>query len=561
MSADNAASNSLRRIPSVSWLFEQTPIAQICDEYPRTRVKAAIDAVLDEYRDLIRSGDAIDFDLREFALDVRESLQRSERRTLRRVINATGVVLHTGLGRAPLPRQAIDAIIDVASGYCNLEIDLETGSRGDRQSAVCELLCELTGAEDALVVNNNAAGSFLALNTLARGREAIISRGELVEIGGSYRIPDIMATAQCKMVEVGTTNRTHLYDYERAITRETTAIVRVHPSNYVVSGFVTRPTLETLAALVADTNESRASNRGNADDSDEEEKSAADGDQVYLIDDLGSGLLEISFVAQEEYENGSGVAEDAEELHGAAEEDCDDVEFEDEDNEEDAYVDEDEDDGAEDGDEAIDDDAESNLARPAPARRIDEPTVADSLASGADVVLFSGDKILGGPQAGIVLGSADVIAKMRRNPLMRTFRPGKLTLAALEATLMLYRDPEQVAEQVPALRFLTRDLAEIEEIAERLESAIAARSQEQVEVEIVEDQTFAGGGALPALSLPTRTVVVQPENITAQDVAAALRDRDVPIVCRVRRDALLFDCRTLVESDIDEIAMALGEET
>lgn len=556
MKKDNAATALLRRIPSVASLLQQTAIEQLCDEYPRPRVKAAIASVLDEYRDAIRDGTGGEFDLREFTLDVRESLRRSERRLLRRVINATGIVLHTGLGRAPLPQQAIDAIIDTASGYCNLELDLETGKRGNRLAIVRDLICEITGAEDALIVSNNAAATFLTLHTLTAGRETIISRGELVEIGGSYRMPDIMSAAGCKMVEVGTTNRTHLYDYERAISPDTAAIIRVHPSNYVVTGFVTRPDFADLAELVAETNEARGLRED--DEAEENEtatdEAASDAIPLYLIDDLGSGLLDSGLIE----------IESANEDEDEDEEDDDDEleeELEDEDSEEE-YEDEEEEEAEDEEEAEEDDDVDNEFARlTAPAApQLDEPTVAASLAAGADVVLFSADKLLGGPQAGIILGSEELITRIRKSTLMRTFRPGKLTLAALEATLQLYRDPTTVAEHVPTLRLLSRPLEDIGATADSLETAIAAQAQDRVSIETTEDHTRAGGGSLPDLSLPTWTVCVTPENVTASDVAAELRDRDVPIVCRVQHDALIFDCRTITESEIDEIAIAIGEE-
>jgi len=363
--------------------------------------------------------------------------------SLRRAINATGVVLHTNLGRAPLATAALERVREVAAGYSNLEYDLATGSRGSRQDHLAALLRRLTGAEDALVVNNNAAAVLLALAALAEGREVVVSRGELIEIGDGFRIPDVLARSGARLVEVGTTNRTRAADYEAMVGPETAAILRVHQSNFRVVGFTERPPLSELAGVA----------RRNA---------------VALVDDLGSGSL---------------------------------VPLE------------------------------------------DEPLVTDSLAAGVDLVTFSGDKLLGGPQAGIVLGRAELVDLLRRHPLQRALRPDKLTLAALEGTLLLYADPERALTEVPALRALGEPLERVRERAERLAALVGGR--------VVETTARAGGGALPLHELPSAACAVELEQ------ASALRLADPPVIAVVRDELTLLDCRTIPDEDVDSVAAAV----
>lgn len=464
----------LRDLPAVDQLLHQPAVARLLEDYPRDEVVRVVRETLDACRDGLRTGTPTDVSTPALALRIRERLYQRGRSSLRKVINATGIVLHTGLGRAPLPEEALDAIADAADGYCSLEFDLATGRRGSRHTHARELLRELTGAEDALVVNNNAAATFLALNTCAAGREVLISRGQLVEIGGSYRLPDIMAAAHCRMVEVGTTNRTHLTDYERAVGPETAAIIRVHTSNYRVVGFTTSPKLNELVDLARRHN-------------------------LALIDDLGSGLLRHDLAWPE---------------------------------------DEDED------------------AAPTPTEW-DEPAVVDSIAAGADITLFSGDKLLGGPQAGVLVGRTALVDALRRNPLARAFRPGKLTLAALEATLRLYRDPERLAERIPVLRLLGRPLGMLRSTAEDLAQRIADQLP-KADVAAEADDSEAGGGSLAAIPFPTWVVTVQTTH-PAERVASELRNRETPIIGRIRDDCLVFDVRTLEANDIDEIPGALCE--
>jgi L-seryl-tRNA(Ser) seleniumtransferase len=464
--------SALRSLPSVDALLNQPAIATLLDEFARPELVRCVREVLDDRRQELHAG-------RTPPLDIRERLHIRRRPSLRRVINATGVVLHTGLGRAPLAQEAIEAVTDVASGYCTLEIELETGRRGDRHQHMRNLLRELTGAEDALVVNNNAAGTYLALNALAAGRGVIVSRGQLVEIGGSYRMPDIMAAAGCKMVEVGTTNRTHISDYENAISDETSVLLRVHTSNYRIRGFVASPALAELVALAR-----KHPERG-----------------LVVIDDLGSGLVDMPPSPPPQ-----------------------------------------------------DDETES----PTFAADWDEPTIRGSVAAGADLTLCSGDKLLGGPQAGVIIGRADLIARLRKSPLARTFRPGKLTLAALEATLRLYRDPNTLLQRLPAYRLLATPAEQLEPRATQLAQGIVAQVP-AAEVQCEPGESFAGGGALPILPFATWVVRVRHAALDSGRIAAVLRQRDVPIICRVSDEALVFDCRTLSQEDVDQIPGALAE--
>jgi L-seryl-tRNA(Ser) seleniumtransferase len=399
----------------------------------------AVDAartVLTRAREQIQAGDSPG-DLAEL---LRRELARVRSPRLRRVINATGVIVHTNLGRAPLASEALEHVVAAAGGYSNLEYDVTTGSRGSRQTHVADLLHRLTGAEAALVVNNNAAAVMLALAELAEGREVIVSRGELIEIGDGFRIPDVLARSGARLREVGTTNRTRAADYGEAIGPETAVLLRVHQSNFRVVGFTEQARLEELAAV--------AHSRG-----------------LLLVDDLGSGaLIDVG----------------------------------------------------------------------------DEPTARASLAAGADLVCFSGDKLLGGPQAGIVVGHAELVERLRRHPLQRALRADKLTLAALEGTLRLALD---TPDAIPVLRMLREPPDTVRARAERL--------SQLVEGEVEETVARAGGGALPLTELPSYACAVE------ESFAAPLRGADPPVIGIVRDGRLLLDCRTLADTEIDEVARAV----
>lgn len=473
---DEQIQRRLRSLPAVDHLLRHPAIAGLLDRFPRSELTQSVRDVLDQRRSELVAGREPTLDVRSLALDVRQRLHQRRLPGLRRVVNATGVVLHTGLGRAPLAQEAVDAVAELAGGYCNLELDLASGKRGDRHAHVRGLLCELTGAEDALVVNNNAAATYLALHTLARGRGVVVSRGQLVEIGGSFRMPDVMSAAGCRLVEVGTTNRTRLADYERAIDTDTALLLRVHTSNYRICGFVEDTPLAQLVALA----------RTNA---------------LLVVDDLGSGLLRPLPMPQEESAAGGFEHPDA---------------------------------------------------------ACGEPVARDSVSAGADVVLFSGDKLLGGPQAGIILGQAALLDRMRRNPLLRALRPDKLTLAALEATLRMYRDPDSCRERLPVLWMILRGEEELRDEAQALCDAVRANCPE-VDAAIEQGFSEAGGGSLPGVRLPTWLVTVRAAGGPAASLAAALRAGDTPVICRVVRESLVFDPRTLLAGDADRLVASLAE--
>lgn len=443
-----------RALPSVSALLESDAVQALLERAPRSLLVNAVRETVEAVRRApTRSprGDA------DWARAIGETLDRTARPSLRALLNGTGVVLHTNLGRAPLAAAALDAIATVAAGFSNLEYDLGTGARGSRYVHCAGLLRELTGAEDAVVVNNNAAALVLVLNTIADGREAILSRGELVEIGGSFRVPDIIVKSGVRLVEVGTTNRTHLDDYRSAMTSDSAALLKVHRSNFAVEGYVADVPVSALAAL--------GEPRG-----------------VPVVHDLGSGLL---------------LSLEAFGLSG-------------------------------------------------------EPTARDALAAGASLVTMSGDKLLGGPQAGIIVGRRELLAAIRRNPLARSYRVDKLTLAALEATLALYREPERAVREVPALAMLTAPVAELR----RRATAIAATLTGSVEV--VDSVASVGGGAFPTARIPSVALAIGGDAVA---VERRLRAGDPPVIARVMEGRTLVDLRGIPERLDVLLARAIGAAT
>ncbi|UVC17525.1 L-seryl-tRNA(Sec) selenium transferase [Mesorhizobium onobrychidis] len=442
----------LRDLPSVDQVLK-TPLGSTAiQRFGRQVATAAVRAALAAAREACRGGAAVP-QPGDVAADAVEQLKVAERPSLRPVFNLTGTVLHTNLGRAPLAEEAIKAVRAAMCEAVALEFDLETGKRGDRDDHLRSLVCELTGAEDVTVVNNNAAAVLLVLNTLALGREAIVSRGELIEIGGSFRMPEIMARAGAKVVEVGTTNRTHPKDYVAAIGRETGLVLKVHTSNYRVEGFTSEVGARELASI-------------------------AKAQGVPLVHDLGSGTL-----------------------------------F---------------------------DLAAYGLKH--------EPTVREAIADGADLVTFSGDKLLGGPQAGFIVGSQALLAAISRNPMKRALRVDKLRLAALEATLKLYRDPDRLAERLPTLRLLTRPSAEIAIQAERLAPVVANALGEAFVVETAECRSQVGSGALPLETISSAGLVLRVKSgggKSLEALAAALRGLRVPVIGRIENRALVLDLRCL----------------
>jgi L-seryl-tRNA(Ser) seleniumtransferase len=433
--------DSRRDLPSVSSLLETPGVKWLLEQHPRRVVLDAVRSSVEAARAAGGSQQSEEQWVETIASTVRESTRPS----LRRVINATGVVLHTNLGRAPLADAAISAIAHVAEGFSNLEYDIETGERGSRYSHCVGLLRQLTGAEDALVVNNCAAAMVLSLNALAQRKEVLVSRGELVEIGGSFRIPDIMARSGAKLVEVGTTNRTHDDDYRRAITPKTAAIVKVHRSNFSIEGFTSEVSVERLAFIAAEHG-------------------------LPVIHDLGSGLL----LPLDEYG-----------LSG-------------------------------------------------------EPTASIAVAAGPTLVLMSGDKLLGGPQAGIILGSGVAIAKLRKNPFARAMRVDKLTLSALEATLRLYLEPERALREVPILAMLTQS---VEEIDSRARSIVTSLRSHNVDSEIAPTTASVGGGAFPTVGIPSMAIVLQSDPDSTEE---KLRHGEPAVIGRIAEGKLMLDLRSVL---------------
>lgn len=466
VSESNSPESLLRTLPAIQRLLEQAPVRELQSRYGRDAVLSTARETLASIRAEILAG--------EYSANgnggvseaevVQRVLARIERRIgggVRRVINATGVILHTGLGRAVLPPQAIKDIVDELSGYAAVEVDVESGKRGHRDSTVRDLITTLLGCEHATVVNNNAAATMLALAAVARGKEVIVSRGQLVEIGGSFRVPDVMRESGCRLIEVGTTNRTYARDYEAAITPETAALMLVHTSNFRMVGFTEEVSVAELAAV-------------------------ARKHQLPLIHDIGSGAL---------------LPDLADELK-------------------------------------------------------EEPVVKNTLQDGADLVLFSADKILGGPQGGIAAGRKDLVEKLRRHPLYRAFRMDKLTLCALESTLRLYLDPERRAETVPTLAMLRRTLANISEEAAALATRLS-RALPGLEALCVEDSSRLGSGSLPERNIPTRVVSLRHATLTAEQLGEKLRAYKPPIFTRIQDERVLIDPRTLRPGDSDEIEKAM----
>lgn len=463
------ADNPLRHLPPVHRLLAQPQVQDLLQRLPPGLVTAAARTVLDAARAAIIAADGKPdtfsgvnplFEETLTQQVVEEAVRRAAP-TLQRAINATGIVLHTGLGRARLAPAAVEALNEVARGHSMLEIDRETGKRGSRRDHARRLLCELTGAQDAAIVNNCAGAVFLAINALAQGREVIISRGELVEIGGAFRMPDIIRAGGATLVEVGTTNRTRLSDYAQAITGQTGLILRCHPSNFALIGFVE----ETATADMAQLGRERG---------------------IPVVDDQGSGAL-IAVAGQKN-------------------------------------------------------------------------TLQESIAAGADLITASADKLLGGPQAGLILGRTDLIDRIVRHPLARALRCDKLTLAALEATLLLYRDPKRAMSEIPTLRYLSRTEPELRRMATRLRTRLRIRlPAERFQVDLIRESSQVGGGSLPGERLPTVCVALRSKAgfPSAEEIMAQLRRNRPAIFARIRDEMILLDPRTLETEEMREIEEAL----
>jgi L-seryl-tRNA(Ser) seleniumtransferase len=457
--------NMMKEIPKVDRILGWPEISLLLAKHPRPEVLSAVRTVLEQLREHVRGdGDAASLEPGRISARISCELASRSKPSLQALVNGTGVVVHTNLGRSPLADEAAEAIHAVSAGYSNLEFDLETGERGTRYAHVEGLICELTGAEAALVVNNNAAAVILALSSLAQGREVIVSRGELVEIGGSFRIPDVMCQSGARMVEVGTTNRTHLRDFHTALTDETALLLKVHTSNFAVVGFTAHVSIAEMSTLGQECS-------------------------IPVMLDAGSGcLIDLS-----------------------------------------------------------------------PYGICGEPTIRQYLEAGADVVTFSGDKLLGGPQAGLIAGKRRFIEPMKHHPLLRAVRMDKLSLAALEATLRLYRDQRQALAAIPTLRMLTMTAAQLDRRAVTITRKLHRTIPDTVTLVKHPGQSSAGGGSFPLLQLPTTLIEVVIAGHSAQQIETALRRATVPVIGRIQRDRFLLDARTLQDRDLPALAQSLAE--
>jgi len=465
MEPNQARQDLLRRIPGIDHILELLKSEAGFENVPKTVKLASARMVTEALRARILAKDTeisiksmTDQKILEQA---KKAIQQASIPNLRRTINATGVVVHTNLGRSLIAADVLTNIETIASRYSNLEFDLAAGKRGSRYSAVEDLICEISGAEAAMVVNNNAGAVLLCLETIARGKKVIVSRGELVEIGGSFRIPDVMAKSGATLREVGTTNRTHRKDYEQAIDHETGMLLKVHTSNYNVVGFTAEVNLAELVNLGTKY-------------------------QLPVMEDLGSG----TFIDFSQY----GL--------------------------------------------------------------VKEPTVQASVKTGADIITFSGDKLLGGPQAGIIVGQKAIVDKVKQNPITRALRIDKLTLATLEGTLRLYRDEAKAINTIPTLRMLLLPLNTIAVRAQRLAELLAGLGETRLNLQIMNHTSKAGGGSLPLLELPTKGVAIKIKGLSANTIESALRENVIPIIGRIEDDAYLVDLRTVQEDELELIVEA-----
>ena len=456
--------NLFKKLPAIDkWITSETGIS-LTVEFSRKEVVDVMREHLNEVREGLNNGliELPNFNSPEYAALMRVDLLRKKSPSLRRTINATGIIIHTNLGRAPLAGEAIEAMVRIARGYSNLEMDLVSGQRGSRYQHVESLLCRITGAEAALVVNNCAASVVLALSTFASGHEVIISRGELVEIGGSFRIPEIIDKSGANMVEVGTTNKTRIADYAMALSSKTRVLLSVHPSNYKIIGFSEKPDPRELAIL-------------------------AHQNELIFMQDLGSGAL-----------------------------------------------------------------ADMKIGVP-----MTEQTVQKSITDGADILTFSGDKLLGGPQSGIILGRTDLIDAIKKNPLLRAFRIDKLSLAALIATLRLYLPPNDPTKKVPVLRMINEEEKSVDRRARNLLRQL--RKIPGLTGTVVADVSYGGGGALPMAEIPTSVLHIEMVGMSVGELACRLREADPPVIVRVKKGLLVVDPRTLLPEDVSDLIRAFHQ--
>ena len=459
---DTIYREKLKNLPKVDQVLALEEISEMLETTSREVVVDAVRDAIASMRVRLLAGNDIDISIEKAAEDALDALRVNDARSLRRVINGTGVILHTNLGRARLSESAAEVVSSVAVGYSTLEYDIKEGKRGSRHDHINKLICEVTGAEDAIAVNNNAAATLLCLSAMAFRSEVLVSRGELVEIGGAFRIPDIMRISGAQLREIGTTNKTHLYDYERHINDNTGAILKVHTSNYRIMGFTEDVSCADLVKLAHDNG-------------------------LPMIYDIGSGLI------------------------------CD-----------------------------------------LHTYGLDEPTVPQALKDGADVVLFSGDKLLGGPQAGIIAGKKCYIDAMKKHPLARVLRLDKMTLAALEETFRQYRDLEEAKKNIPVLKMITEPADSVMDRAQRFALKLAEENANAV-FSVAKGIGRVGGGSAPMLNLDTWAVSVVPDNISVDEMAERLRNWSVPVICHIQDGLLLLDMRTITEDELITLAKALSD--
>jgi len=457
----NPRQELLSRLPSVDEVLKSEQGIQWLKTYPRKYVLTAVREEIDFRRKEVLEGTTTDVFLESIVSDIALKITRLSTLSLRAVINATGIVIHTNLGRSVLSENIMDNVRKIAMGYSNLEYDLDLGKRGKRYAHIKRLLREVTGAEDGFAVNNNAAAVLLCLSTFAKGREVIVSRGELVEIGGSFRVPDVMAQSGALLREVGTTNKTHMRDYENAVGEATALLLKVHQSNYRITGFTEDVPMERIVAL--------GHERG-----------------IPVMYDMGSGCL----IDLKPYG-----------IHS-------------------------------------------------------EPTVQEVVRSGADLVTFSGDKLLGGPQAGLIVGKKKFVEKLQGNPLARAVRIDKLTLAALEATLMEYADKEKVKVRIPTVKMLLEDPEKIRARAKKI-ALLLSRDIKDAAIGVVKDMSKAGGGSLPGVDFPTFTIEIKSEKISANDLEERLRTGEPPVIARIKGDSLILDARTINSEEVLTVVRAV----
>ncbi|MBI5205164.1 MAG: L-seryl-tRNA(Sec) selenium transferase [Nitrospirae bacterium] len=458
----NKKQKLLQELPSVDEILKSRDGTRWCSTYHRRFVLKAIREIIEIRRKEIIEVSSTDISIEGMAKDIEARIQKLSAFSLQPLINATGIVIHTNLGRSILSEKILENVKKVSENYSNLEYNIEEGKRGKRYAHITGLLREITGAESALIVNNNAAAVFLSLSTLAKGKEVIVSRGELVEIGGSFRVPDIMASSGAILREVGATNKTHLRDYKSAINENTALILKVHQSNFRITGFTEDVSIEELKKLSEKYN-------------------------IPLMYDLGSGCM----IDLRPY----GV--------------------------------------------------------------YSEPSVQEIMKSGVDIITFSGDKLLGGPQGGVIVGRKELVERMQKNPLTRAVRIDKLTLAAFEAVLMEYVDLEKAIENIPTLNMLFQKPETIKERANKIASGIK-RHVKNAEVEVVSDKSKAGGGSLPEMDFPTFAVAIKPKGISVNELEERLRKGTPPVIARIKDDSLLLDARTIRSREIEELVKGVN---